>query len=256
MIKKRFWIFLFLSSFISIWAGYPNFEDNPLLTKKMQAMMEPYLLPLDHPAREALDLIFSRGRVVQDEQSLRHAGFSVSFIGSRSAVIVARHHLVPGMIFKIYRDSDPKGRRDHPGWEWLTQRCVNAKKMRDLIAKYDLVYFKVPEKWLYILPLNSVASPSKNLQPVILLATDMEIENHEETRIAWKRVINRRHLDELYVILKSGYGSTCLISNIPFTKQGTFALVDLEHPKRKFNMRDVEKYFSEPMKYYWRSIID
>lgn len=218
--------------------------------------MEPYLLPLDHPAREVLDLIFSKDRVIQDEQSLRRAGFSLISIRRNSAVIVARHHLVPGMIFKIYRDSDPKGRQDDPGWECLTRRCVNAKKMRDLITKHHLVYFRAPEKWLYILPLNSITSVKKNLQPVILLATDMEIETHEETKIAWKRVVTRLHLDELYIILTSGYGSTYLIGNIPFTKQGIFALVDLEHPKRHFNMREVETYFSEPMKYYWRSIID
>lgn len=235
--------------------NYPNFEDHPLLTTTMQKMMAPHLLPLDHPAKPMLDLVFSKPKVLRNEESIRNAGFSIITIQPKSAMIVARHPLVPGFIFKMYRDLEPTGRNNIPGWECLTQRCANAKKVKKTLEKNHLRYFSVPDKWLYILPLNS-HHIRKNQQPVVLIATDMEIETEENTRIAWKTAITHRHLDELYVILKAGYGSSYLINNMPYTKHETFAIIDIEKPKRTFDLKRVEKYFSDDMQRYWRHLID
>ena len=243
----KFLLSIFLSAYLSLFGDYPNFDNNPFLTNEMKKMIAPHLLPLDHPARLMLDLIFSKSRVIKDEQSLVNAGFSIIAIQDKSSMVVARHPLVPGFVFKIYRDSEPSGRKGTPGWECLTIRCKNAKKVKKIINKQGLKHFTVPDKWLYILP------PKKNKQPVILIATDMEIESRRNTKKAWKTVASCEHLDELYSILNSGYGSCFLVNNIPFTKNNTFALVDLEKPKRKFNMEKVESCFSEEMQNYWRT---
>ena len=251
----KFLLSIFLSAWLSLFSDYPNFDDNPLLTNEMKKMIAPHLLPLDHPAKSVLDLIFSRGSVIKNERSLINAGFSIIAIQDKSSMVVARHPLAPGFVFKIYRDSDPSGRKGTPGWECLAIRCKNAKKVKKIINKNHLRHFTVPDKWLYILPTNA-SHQKKNHQPVILLATDMEIESRRNTKIAWKTIASREHLDELYIILSAGYGSCFLVNNIPFTKNNTFALVDLEKPKRKFNLERVETYFSEEMQNYWRSLID
>ncbi len=251
----KFLLLIFLSGYLSLFGNYPNLKDNPLLTKEIKKMIIPHLLPLDHPAMPMLDLIFSESRVIKNEQSLLNAGFSIIAIQAKSSMVVARHPLVPGFVFKIYRDSEPTGRKEMPGWECLSLRCTNAKKVKKIINKNHLRYFTVPDKWLYIIPINSFHR-KKNCQPVILLATDMEIESRRNTKKAWKTIATHEHLDELYIILNSGYGSCFLVNNMPFTKYGTFALVDLEKPKRTFNMEKVETCFSKEMQHYWHNLID
>ncbi|MBP9841867.1 MAG: hypothetical protein KBC64_05525, partial [Simkaniaceae bacterium] len=191
-------------------------SDSPGISREMKKMITPHLLPLDHPAKSMLDFIFAESGVTKNTKSLVNAGFSIITIQSKSSIIVARHPLVPGFVFKIYRDSHPTGRKKIPGWECLVLRCMNAKKVKKIIQKHDLQHFTVPDKWLYLLPTTS-SHLRKNHQPVILLATDMEIEHHKKTKNAWKTMITHTHLDELYTILNAGYGSYCLVNNIPFT---------------------------------------
>lgn len=246
------WLLLiFLSGYVFLFSDYPNLNGNPLLTKEMKKMIVPHLLPLDHHVMPILDQIFSEPRVLKNEQSLRNAGFSIIAIQAKSSMVVARHPLVPGFVFKIYRDSEPTGRKGMPGWECLAIRCKNAKKVKKIIDKNCLIHFTVPDKWLYLLP---ITHSKKNHQPVILLATDMEIESRKNTKQAWKTLITPEHLDELYIILKEGYGSCFLINNMPLTKHGTFAFVDLEKPKRKLNMDKVGTYFSRDMRLYWHTL--
>ena len=218
----------------------------------MRHLMLPYLMPLDHPSKPFIDAIFANSRVVDNEQSIVDAGFSI--IAITNNMVVARHPAVPGLVFKMFRDSQPYGKYGNAGWECLTHRCINLKKMRHIYDKHSLSLFKLPEKWLYIMPLNSILTNQMN-QPVVLIATDMEIEEQEVTRIAWKTRITTKHLDELYIILKSGYGSTSIVNNYPYTKHGYFCSIDLEKPKRKCEMKRVKRYLSEEMKRYWNSLI-
>ncbi len=249
--RALYLFFLILS--VHLFGDYPNFTDNPLLTKKMKTLIEPYLLPLDHPAKELLDLVFPTQDVIENEETLINSGF-ITKIQHGSSMVVAKHPLVPGYIFKIYRNSRPIGRDNMEGFECLALRCKNAKKTRSVIAKHNIIHFKAPEKWLYPLPITS-KNLKKHLQPIVLIATDMELEPRETTKLAWKNA-DKEALNELYIIFKEGYGSTYLINNIPFSKHGVFAIVDIEKPKRKLNIKRVEKYFSPDNKAYWKKLIN
>ena len=125
---------------------YPNFNDNPHLTARMQSAIAPYLLPLDHPMRAILDSIFSQSRVIQDEKTLADAGFIiVAGPMSRSFVIVARHPLIPGYVFKLYLDSEDRLRKEVAHWISLTRRCVGAQGIRQIIERKKIQHFLVPE---------------------------------------------------------------------------------------------------------------
>ena len=87
-------------------------------------------------------------------------------------------------------------------------------------------------------------------QPVVLICTEIDLVSVEESREAWRTVVTKEHLDELYTILKGGCGSWRLGSNVPYTKQGTFAFTDTERPPHKLSK--VEKYFSPKMVRYWQ----
>jgi hypothetical protein len=255
---------LFLSCSVHLSAGhavfkYPNFYDNPYLTERMQVTIAPYLLPLDHPMKPKLDSIFSETRVVQDEKTLTDAGFEI-IAGPmpRSFIIVARHPQVPGYVFKIYLDSEERCREENPHWKSLAKRCAGAFGIRQIITLGDIQHFSVPDKWLYILPLYPFSNV-QNPEPIVLIETDMQLESYEVTKEMWKTAITKEYLDELYSILKQGFGghgTACLSVNVPFTKQGKFAFTDTESSRAKLKLKNIKKYLSKEMEQYWDSLIN
>lgn len=238
---------------------YPGFYDNPNLTEKMQLAIAPYLLPVKHPIKEAVDAIFSQGRVTQNQQTLVDAGFEV-IAGpmSRSYIIVARHPAVPGYVFKIYLDSEERSRIEDPHWKSLARRCAGAFGIRKIIEREQIRYFSVPDKWLYLLP-PLPFQEDKEPETLVLIATDMELESYEVTKEMWKTVITKEHLDELHTILKYGFGgngTVCLSVNVPFTKRGKFAFTDTESRRTILKLKNVKKYLSKEMREYWLSLIE
>lgn len=261
-------IYSFLVFFVSCFVApvngnttfdYPHLTDNPYLDRKMQVELSPYLLPLNHPIKSALDRIFSQSRVIENERTLLDAGFSV-IAGPMplSFVIVARHPMIPGYVIKLYLDSETRQRKDVPHWRWLMRRCEGARGIRKIIKKKKIRYFSVPDKWLYILPVypySSVLTP----QPVVLVETDMQPESFEVTERMWATAIKRKHLDELYSILRQGYGghgTIFLTNNVPYTKLGKFAFTDTEDPQKEgLPLKHIKKYLSKEMQEYWESLI-
>jgi hypothetical protein len=233
--------------------SYPNFYENPLLNEKMRKRISPYLLPQDHPIKEKLDAIFSQSRVTQNYKSFTDAGFAILSVGPKSYVIVARHPECPGYIFKLYFDSEQRTHGGIAHWVWLTRRCVGAKKIKATIKKHKLKYFTVPDKWLYILP-HFPLSQEPNPEPFILVETYFDL--HEDSARIWKTRVKHKHLYELYTIYKSGYGSSEVVKNVPYTKKGKFAFVDTESPKRKPYLKRVKKYLSKEMQEYWDYLIN
>jgi hypothetical protein len=255
---------LSLGCFANLSAGhavfnYPNFYDNPYLTDRMQVTIAPYLLPLDHPMKPTLDSIFSQSRVVQDQKTLTDAGFQI-IAGPmpRSFVIVARHPQVPGFVFKIYLDSEERCREENPHWKSLAKRCAGAFGIRQIITRNNIRHFSVPDKWLYILPLHPFSNV-QNLEPIVLMETDMQLESYEVTKQMWKTGITEEYLDELYFILKQGFGghgTACLSVNVPFTKQGKFAFTDTESSRAELRLKNIKKYLSKDMEQYWDGLIN
>lgn len=216
--------------------------------------MERYLLPLDHPLKPQIDHIFSQSRVTESKQAILDAGFSIIVEMPRSLAFVVRHPQVPGYVFKMHLDSEVAGRNGIPSWRWLTQRCEGARKIRKIIRKHGIRHFIVPDKWLYVLPHNADVN-IKTSQPVVLIASDIEVQSRKASAVAWRKEITRRHLDELYLILKPGLGSIHLDSNVLYTKDGVFAFVDTEKPKESYRLKKAAKYFSKKMQKYWLDII-
>lgn len=232
--------------------SYPNLSENPYLTKKMRSMIKPYLLPVANPLKPKLDAIFSYTRVVADEKSLIDAGFEIITSATGSYVTVVRHPTVPGYIFKLYLDTETRFKDGIPNWEWLTKRCIGAAKIRHVIRTKNIRHFTIPDKWLYLLP---TAPTTSHGVPVIVVETDMQIEETQLTEIAWQTRITRKHLDELYAILKHGYGTIGLVRNIPYTKNGTFAFTDTEYPVRPLKLKRALPYLSPEMQKYWAQLI-
>ena len=265
---NRFYVFVLLALSLNCFAipaissvrqEYPNFEGNPLLTDQMRSKIADYLIPLDHPIKATLDSIFSQSRVLENERTLVEAGFDILVPPSASSyIIVARHPEVPGYLFKLHLDSENRSRKQLPHWIWLVRRCAEAKKIRKIIKHKNIRYFSVPDKWLFVPPIYPYSSGS-NPQPIIVVETDMELESSEVSEQMWRTGITCKHLDELYSIIKHGYGGSSVLylpNNVPFTKNNKFAFIDTEgpqsdHPRLEF----IKRYLSKKMQNYWDSLI-
>lgn len=208
--------------------------------------------------KPTLDAIFSKSRAIENERTLVDAGFEIiADTMPRSFIVVVRHPEVPGYVFKIYLDSENRCRKEVPHWLALTRRCVGAQGIRKIIERKKIQHFAVPDKWLYLLPVYPYSN-SLHPEPVILIETDMQLESKEVTKKMWKTAITEKHLDELYAILKHGYGGRSTISistNVPFTKLGKFAFTDTEGDQSYLHLKHVKKYLSDDMKRYWDSLI-
>ncbi len=236
-------------------SSYPNFDENPYIDQKMQAQIKPHLLPLQHVAKVTLDSIFKQSRATANEKSFSRSGFITLSIRPFSYAIIASHPDLPGYIIKAYLDSELRQKHSKPGWLWLVSRCEGAANVRQLIKAKKIRHFVVPDKWLYPLPIHPAPDHPKRRQPILLIATDMNLVSQEESEEAWKKKITHKHLDELYLILSHGFASSHLSWNIPYTKNGKFACVDTEHPKRTPHYKEVKNYLSDEMNSYWDKLV-
>ncbi len=230
-------------------------QENSYVYEGYWSSINPYLLPQDHPIKPVLDAIFSASRATATESALLEAGFEIIAHMPGSFVIVARHPNVPGYVFKLYLDTELRCKDEIPNYVWLIRRCVGAEMIRKLILDKKLRYFEVPDKWLYLLPLEPEPY-GPNPQPLLLIETDMDLQPEAVTQHAWRTMITKQHLRELYKVLKRGYGSTGLDRNIPFTKHQKFAFTDTEYPVRDHNLRQLKPYLSKRMWQYWEELID
>ena len=234
-------------------SSYPNFTDNHHFSQRMKRRMAPYLLPLDNPLKPVLDEIFASSGVIEDEHTLKQAGFSILYSQKRSFIVVAKHPSVKGYLFKIYLNSRNVRKDSMVGWELLTTRCIVAQKIKSIIRKHQIQHFTVADKWLYPLP------PPKDgyvrAEPVVLLVKDMQIRHGPSSKRIWKTQATRRQLKELYAVLGRGYGSAFLHRNVPYTKTGQFAFIDTEYNYRKIPLSHVKRFLSPRMQKCWDGLV-
>lgn len=234
---------------------YPDFKNNPFLSSKMRDEIKDYLIPVNHPAKPVLDALFLQSRVIESEETLLAAGFTILFSQESSFVKVVSHPLLPGYLLKLYLDNETRLKDGRPGWEWLKDRCKGAKKIRKFIKEKKLKHFVVPDKFIYILP-SSIGTSGPIHQPFVIIVTDMQLVSHEENKWAWMNLATKEVLDELYKVLHKGYGSRFLTGNVPYTKRGKFAFIDTEYPKRHVSLEKAKPYLNPEMQRYWDSLIN
>jgi hypothetical protein len=231
---------------------YPNFADNPYLTKRMQRCIRPYLLPSDHPARAAMDQIFAKPGVIRNTKTVKAAGFTIFHSQKKSFIRVLKHPLLNGYLLKVYLDTERNVPKGSPGWKRLTMRCIVAEKIKSIIAKHKIQNFIVADKWVY--PLPQKKGKRRTIQPVVLLVKDMQIYGTRGAKQAWKKA-GYRTARELFTIFHRGYGSAFLAGNLPYTRSGKFAFIDTEFGKRDIPMIHLQRYFSSKVRGYWQKLL-
>lgn len=235
---------------------YNDFDVNPYVTKKERSAVTPYLLPYEHPVREKLDLIFYRSRATKDINSLVEAGFIVLKQKDRSFIVVATHPDIPGYLFKLHLDSELRLKRGKPGWYWFSKRVEGARDIARVISKKKLNLVRVPQKWLYPLPVHpdAPASEAYTRKNIILVAEYVPLLSKQQNLDAFKTQITRKHLDQIYTVLRKCGGSSIRPDNIPFDTQGRASFIDTEYPGATTRWGDLNRFLNDDMEAYWKKI--
>ena len=241
---------------LSAGARYPEFDNNPIFSSHERQLTRRYLLPLTFSLKPVLDAIFST-RVTLDQDTLRSAGFQILHKQPRSFIIVAKHPLVPGYLFKIYLDDLLVLKNNRPGWKWFVYRCKGARRIAKVIHKYKIKHFIVAHKWIYPLPEYPAppAAPQYDQKHTVLIVEEMPLLPKQENKYLWLNQVNEEFLDELYTILKHASSIRSRPDNMNFMPDGRIAIIDTEYPNKNPDYESIKKYLSPEMLAYWEHLI-
>lgn len=249
---------LLLGLSTNLFADYNDFETNSYISEEARNEIRPYLLPEDHPAKVKLDKIFHKARASFDDASLEKAGFTIKFRQPRSFIRVVSHPSLPGYLLKLVTDEELREKQDKPEWYWFVNRCKGVQKIKNVLAAHKIKYFVAPNKWIYPLPAHPY--PAKGdlthaRKIVVLLVDDMKLVSKKANLTAWKKEIEKKHLDELYTIINAVGGHSYRASNIPQTVKGKFAFIDTEYPTSPPTFGDIRRYLSPKRQVYWDKLV-
>lgn len=227
-------------------------------TQEAWNRVSPYLLPADHPIRDQLDAFFMQSRCTFSEDTFKAAGFSKWKPRLFTRLIVAKHPLFPGYVFKLYYDTQRFYQSEYE-WEIWSKRVEGANLVAEEVeAQGWQAYIKTPKKWIY--PLPTYPKPPKGYLPkhFILIQEDMDLLSDEDNQAKWKS--SEVTFDDLtrvhHIIKKIGLSDCAKIQNAPFAKDGRVAFIDTQ----TFNQKEItwdslDKYLSPENKKFWRQLI-
>ncbi|MFI5343306.1 MAG: hypothetical protein ACHQUC_03700 [Chlamydiales bacterium] len=236
-----------------------DFSAYPHLTDEMKKRMGPYLIDSSHPMKKKLDAIFLHSRVTRNEKAFLDAGFRVLEEGRRSFIVVAKHKQLSGHLVKCFLDTEMREKWSKPSWYWLAKRCEGAKKIRKIIVERKIKHFRVPQKYIYLLPLLDTKKPFKERytrHPALLLVTDMDLVSEKQNLYAWKNRVNKEVLDELYTIITLAKGSSYRADNIAYSRSGKFCFIDCEYPSSEPDYKRIRPYLNSKMRKYWDLLVE
>jgi hypothetical protein len=224
---------------------------------KVRELLAPYIISSTHPMKKVLDQIFKNQRVIQDPDTFAKAGFNTFRVQPQSFIRVAKHHLLPGYLVKVYLDSEVRTKDNRPSWLWFMYRAKGARQIQALIEKKGLRYITVPNKYIYMLPKTPIDPQTGcyTKHPAILLVEKKNIQSQTKTIEAWKNKVTTRHIDELFCIMQHGYASTYIDNNIPYCGNGIFSCIDTEKPKRVHDLNRLKRFLNPTMREYWDWLI-
>ncbi len=258
--KKIISFILFLAVHTSLSGVYPVHSPSKDISEESWQAVYPYLLPDDFVIKGKLDEIFSHGRVTLNSSSLLKAGFTTSKTRSFSRIVVTKHPDIPGYVFKIYLDDEDYKPKD-VAQRYFLKRIKGALAIQKIIDENNLQdLFKVPKKWIYVLPDAVKAKKKYSYKSFILVAEDMHLLSADENKKAWKSSqVDKNTLVGLYLILKDAGLLDCThIDNIPFSKDGKITFIDTEVSgveKERVPFKRLKKSLSTKMRHFWYDLI-
>jgi hypothetical protein len=238
--------------------GWDVIPPRSSITQETWEAVYPYLLPETDELKFQLDEIFSQYRVTLNSETLSESGFTNVKPRKYSRIVVTKHPKVPGFVFKIYLD-DQGTKSDDIALYFLIRRVQGALTIQNYIDEHDLhENFKVPKKWLYLLPDTPMSKKKYSYKNFIVVEEDMYIMDKESNKKTWKSSkVTEKTLLGLYRILKDiGLMDCTRIENIPFSEDGKITFIDTEmFGYYDVPLKRIKKVLSPNMRSFWSRLI-
>ena len=192
-----------------------------------------------------------------DQWSITAAGFDASPPQHQTQMIVAKHPSLQGYVIKAYLDEQDyySGKPEHYYW---IKRIKGAELIRKSINthKYNN-FFKVPKKWIYLLPDEPSPSPNYLRKLFILVEEDMELFDNKTNENLWgSEWVTKDLLNALCTITTElGLLDSARPENCSFSIDGKAAFVDTElYHRIRVKYFRLTPYLSPPMQEYWNKL--
>lgn len=226
----------------------------PQATSEAWAAVQPWIMPLNHAARAALDRIFSKRRVLHSADTLLEAGFDNATPGNGSQTIVTFHRKLPHYVLKLYLDSQT-GVSD---WQSWVHRASGAEMTREAIKAHKFYPVIVaPYKWIYPLPAEPVAAPGLEGKNFVLVVDKMPLLSSKESIQRWYKDMNKETLKAIYVITQElGLVNASQVNNLPWERNLRNVFVDFEyHHVWPTNVENLKQWLRPEMQAYLDQLI-
>lgn len=232
------------------------YQQNSRVSNEIWSSLQPYFVPEYSHEKAALDTIFHKPGVLQSMKSLSEAGFLL-ITNPKSKIIVLSHPYLKGYLIKVYLETEPMAE-----WDAWLRRVRGAHTIQEAIISHGYQHLmKVPKKWIYPLPENSL--PVKDgmyRKNFVLLVEEMDILEEKKNRKAFKNKITHEHLVALYTLLtKYRLIDSVYSDNIPFCKDGKIAFIDTEwagDTTIEVPLSSIGQYLSKPMLAEWEQLLN
>lgn len=201
------------------------------------------------PAALDLGQLFQRPEMFTSRSSWAAAGFDVLARSNEKKIMVARHALVPGLIFKKY---GPALALDDQRKNYAA-RVEGAERLRDFVRSHDLRSVVVPNKQILALP-STFSREGQVSQLLVVERIDLVGVEESEKAYYW---IDPAILRELCCVLSRFRGLDSIVDNVPFTSDGRLAFVDTENwdrGRRRTYLRYIRRHLSSEGRTYARKL--
>lgn len=246
MFNKKIGLFLFFM--------IPIYCFSIALSKDILKEVSPYLLPSSSEVKQQLDEIFKKSRVILNIKTLKEAGFINAKPRKFTRIIVTAHQDLPGYIFKIYLDAQ-RHKSDETESVIFLKRVKGALAIAKFIEENELDHlFKVPKKWIYLLPQHPAPPKEFAYKNFILVVEDMHLLSHAENKKMWSSSnVTAEILIGLHSILQEiGLRDCAKIDNIPFSEDGKIAFIDTQSfGFKSVPFKRLKKMLSSEMQDLW-----
>jgi hypothetical protein len=198
-----------------------------------------------------LEALFRDPSMFDSRDAWRRAGFTIVAPGKPTECMVASHPSAPGVLFKKYANDNLSTKKQNKNY---ATRIEGATKLASFITKERLAHVVVPNKQVRDLPRRF----GKDAR--IMIVDWLDIYGPDESMARYRDMAEPVLRELLRVIVKfKGLDSNA--KNIPFTKDGKIAFVDLEHwdhreDDKDVRLKSIENYLSNDKLKLARKILD
>lgn len=243
---------------------FPGVELSALISDRPQhidsavwSLVEPYILPEEHPAKAFLDALFFDNRPIASIETLKKAGFQNVKPREYTGVIVASHPDLPDYLFKIYTDQQSYHKK-RPEWQTWLNRIEGALLVKEYIVKNQWERrFSVPQKWIYPVPHPELAQARKRKDFILVVEKKDLVSASTNLKLWGSDAISKERLRILFHIVTAlGLWDCAKPENAPFAKDGTIAFIDTESLGRwPVEYHKLHRALSTYNKGIWHSLI-